>query len=302
MGAVTIQELSGVDGVSDEDLFLVEHTDDGQAFRTGSVTYGQLRSGMAASQLGYWTGDRPKFGPTYTVTISAGQAFRLNSAAMVVPWPASNAARLTLDGVQLDSYNYYDAYGYAYGTTSDSSVTRVLRYTADSGAELAHSTASTAVATCQILPIVNSLEDCYCSDSAGYSEKVNLLDFYQSWTAGTLSSDFDPVVGGLGLVSASNSVKVVTYDGELYSSYFALNAKGSLQNVAYSLTPAAPTKVSSYRYASGVMTPYGTYNNRCVASGVRFTFVNSSSYYQKMSDIWFNLRVFQVMTDVSTEG
>jgi hypothetical protein len=178
----------------------------------------------------------------------------------------------------------------------------MARYAADSGAELAHSTASTANATCQILPIVNSLEDCYCSDGAGYSEKVNLLDFYRSWAAGTLSSDFDPVFEGLGLVSASNSVRVVTYDGELYSSYFALNAKGSLQNVSYSLTPAAPTKVDSYRYASNVMKPYGTYNNRCVASGVKFTFVNSSSYYQKMSDIWFNLRVFQVMTDVSTEG
>jgi hypothetical protein len=72
MGAVTIQELSGVDSMSDEDLFLVGHTDDGQAFSTGSVSYGQLRSGMAASQTGYWTGDRPKFGPTYTATISVG--------------------------------------------------------------------------------------------------------------------------------------------------------------------------------------------------------------------------------------
>lgn len=49
MGAVSIRDLSGVQDTSDDDLFIVEHTDDGGAtFKTGSVSYGQLRDGLVS--------------------------------------------------------------------------------------------------------------------------------------------------------------------------------------------------------------------------------------------------------------
>lgn len=42
--------------------------------------------------------------------------------------------------------------------------------------------------------------------------------------------------------------------------------------------------------------------NYCFTSGKRFVFVKSSSYYRKMSDVWFNMRVFKTVTDVSTKS
>lgn len=145
--------------------------------------------------------------------------FRLNSAAFVVPTPGASASKLALDGLQLDAYNYYDTDSRAYGSdVNTGDVVRTVRYVAESGSELAYSGSNNNCVTCMILPIVNSLDDYYCQDSSGYSGNVNLLEFYQSWTNGTLGTDFDPILEELGLVSSS--VKVQEYDGELYLASF----------------------------------------------------------------------------------